>query len=76
MKRTYMAIDNIPTIITCACIVHNCEVHSERFNDAWFREVDGNAEFPQPTPSHARDGTASRPKQVRDASLLFIIRLI
>ena len=67
-----MTIGNIPTVITCACVLHNiCEVHGETFNNASLREVENNAEFPQPPPSHARDGTASRPKEVRDALMYY-----
>ena len=32
MKRNDMCIDNIPTIVTAACILHNV-VHSETFNE-------------------------------------------
>ena len=32
MKRNDMTIDNILTVITCACILHNiCEFHREIF---------------------------------------------
>ena len=68
MKRNDMCIDNIPAVIKCACILHNvCEIHGDSFNDAWLRDVESNTEFPQPASSSARDGSASRPKQVRDA---------
>ena len=44
MRRNDMCIDNIPTVVTCACILHNvCEIHGESFNDAWLREVEGNS---------------------------------
>ena len=36
MKRNDMSIENIPNIITAACILHNiCEIHNEGFNDSW-----------------------------------------
>ena len=63
MKRNDMKIGTIPTIITCACVLHNiCEVHSE-----WCLAVENKGEFPQPPLSHVRDRTASRPKEVQDA---------
>ena len=54
MKRNDMKIENIPNVITAACILHNiCEVHGETFNDSWLREVEENSSFPQPTSSNA-----------------------
>jgi len=39
-KRLDADIDNIPTIITACCILHNmCEVHGEAFVDNWMDEV-------------------------------------
>ena len=36
-------IDNIPTIITACCILHNtCEVHGDAFVDNWLDEVRKN----------------------------------
>ena len=38
LKRNDMNIDNIPHVITAACVLHNiCEVHYEHFNDAWLQ---------------------------------------
>ena len=46
MKRNDMCIDNIPAVITCACILHNvCELHGDSFNDAWLRDVESNTEY-------------------------------
>ena len=68
MKRNDMCIDNIPTIVTAACISHNvCEVHSETFNESWLQEVEASSAYPQPGSSAARDGSGDGPKQVRDA---------
>ena len=69
MKRNDICI-NIPAVVTCECILHNvCEIHGESFNDAWL-QVEGSMEFPQPSTS-TRDGTSSRPKQVRDALMAY-----
>ena len=68
MKRNDMCIENIPTVITAACILHNvCEIHGETFNESWLREVETSNVYPQPEASIARDGRGDRPKQVRDA---------
>ena len=33
-----MNIDNIPHVITAACVLYNiCDVHHEHFNDAWLQ---------------------------------------
>ena len=54
------------------CVLHNiCKVHGDTFNDAWLRELENNVEFPQPPPSHTRDGGDSRPKQVRDTLMYY-----
>ena len=35
MKRNDMSIENIPNIVTAACILHNvCKIHGESFNEA------------------------------------------
>ena len=42
-KRLDADIDNIPTIITACCILHNmCEVYGELFVDNWLDEVKRN----------------------------------
>ena len=70
MKRNDMNIDNIPHVITAACILHNiCEIHGESFNDAWLREIQPDSSFPQPS-STASDRNSKRPKQVRDALMI------
>ena len=47
MKRNDMCIDNITTIVTATCILHNiCEVHGDNFNEAWL--TDDGSSFPQP----------------------------
>ena len=39
LKRNDIATEDIPTIITACCILHNiCEVHRDEFNDAWLEE--------------------------------------
>ena len=67
-----MCIDNIPTIVTAACILHNvCEIHSETFNESWLQEVESSSAFPEPGSSATRDGSSDRPKQVRDALVTY-----
>ena len=40
MKRNDMNIDNVPCVITAACILHNmCEVHGDTFNELWIEEI-------------------------------------
>ena len=40
MKRNDMHISHIPCVVAAACILHNiCEVHGEKFNDAWLQET-------------------------------------
>ena len=49
MKRNDMHVDNIPVVITAACILHNiCKVHGESFNESWLLEADSGSNFPQP----------------------------
>ena len=63
MKRNDMSIENIPTVITAACILHNiCEIHGEFFNDAWLRKLQANPAFLQPPPGNARNSNSTRSK--------------
>ena len=49
LKRNDMTIDNIPTVITTCCILHNfCEIHGESFNDNWLCDNSGS-DYQQPT---------------------------
>lgn len=71
MKRNDICIDNIPTIVTAACILYNVsEIHNETFNEFWLQEVEASV-FPPPRSSAARDGSGDRPKQVRDAFVTY-----
>ena len=39
LKRNDIATEDIPTVITACCVLHNiCEVHRDEFNDAWLEE--------------------------------------
>ena len=69
MKRNDMRIENVPTVITAACILHNiCEVHNESFNDSWLEDTS----FPQPLSTNARNSNNTRAKQKSTlAHLLF-----
>jgi len=34
-----MIVENVPTVITACCILHNvCEVYCDRFNERWIEE--------------------------------------
>ena len=69
MKRNDMQTHHIPDVIATACILHNmCEVHGERFNDAWLQAMaQSGGDSIDPSTSVCRDGRSERPKQVRDA---------
>ena len=66
MKRNDMHTNHI---IAAAYILHNmCEVHGERFHDAWLQDVArSGSNFSTPPSTVCRDGCNDRPKQVRDA---------
>ena len=68
MKRNDMHTNHIPTVVAAACILHNmCEVHGERFNDAWLQDVVQSGSNYSSPPTVCRDGRNESPKQVRDA---------
>ena len=72
LKRNDMLIENIHTIVTAACILHNiCEIHKETFNESWLQQVEECNGYPQPTCSAARDGNEDGPKKVRDALVVY-----
>ena len=46
-KSNDMNIQNVPTVITACCILHNvCEVHRDRFNESWMEEHSDALEQP------------------------------
>ena len=60
-----MNVNNIPDVITAACILHNiCEVHGEHFNDSWMQNM--NIDYDQPE-TVARDTATGSPQNVRSA---------
>ena len=66
MKRNDMSIENIPNIVTAACIVHNvCKIHGKSYNEAWLHEIQGS-ELQQPNSSSVRDSNGDRPKHIRN----------
>ena len=68
MKRNDMHTQNIPTVITAACVLHNlCEVHGECFNESWLHEAESGSNFPQPSTVTYPGGRSDRPKEIRDA---------
>ena len=65
MKRNDMNIENIPHVITAACILHNiCKVHDEHFNDTWLQNLDGDYDQPETV---ARNTATGPPQNVRNA---------
>ena len=72
MKKNDMSIENIPTVITAACILHNtCKIQGESLNDSWLREIQANPTFPQPPSSNARDNNSTRLKEIRDSLMYY-----
>ena len=58
-----MNIDNIPHVITTACVLHNiCEVH-EHFNDAWLQT---EGEYAEPDTVASRDTPKGLPQDIRN----------
>ena len=42
-----MNIQQIPTVITACCILHNvCEIHGDHFNESWIEEQSDTSEQP------------------------------
>lgn len=65
LKRNDMSIDNIPHVITAACVLHNiCETHHEHFNDAWLQT---EGEYTQPDSVASRDTATGLPQDIRNA---------
>ena len=64
-KRNDMNIDNIPHVITAACVLHNiCEVHHEHRNDVWLQPGE---EYAQPDAVLTRDASTGLPQDIRNA---------
>ena len=59
-----MHTNHISNIIAAACILYNmCEVHGERFNNAWLQDVaKSGSNFSTPPSTACRDGCNDRPK--------------
>ena len=66
LKRNDMSIENIPNVITAACVLHNiCEIHREHFNDAWLQTSE---EYTQPSATvRSRDPPTGPPQDIRNA---------
>ena len=65
LKRNDMNINNIPHVITAACLLHNiCEIHREHYNDAWLQIGEEHA---QPDPAASRDTPSGLPQDIRNA---------
>ena len=40
LKRNDAATEDVPTIISACCVLHNiCEVHKEQFDEMWMEEL-------------------------------------
>jgi len=60
MKRNDMLVENVPTIIAAACVLHKiCEVHNEMFDDSWLMNDDT---LSQPEVGNQHSGSSQRPK--------------
>jgi len=58
-----MNVDNIPHVITAACILHNIwEVHGEHFNGTWLQNMDSDYDQPETVD---RDTATGPPQNVR-----------
>ena len=69
LKRNDMNIDNIPHVITAACVLHNmCEVHHEQFNDAWLQT---EGDYTQPDAATSRDTPTGLPQDIRNALMQY-----
>ena len=65
MKKNDMLVENVPTIIAAACVLHNiCEVHNEMFDDSWLMNDDT---LSQPEVGNQHSCGRQRPKQTQDA---------
>ena len=65
MKKNDMLVENVPTIIAAACVLHNiCEVHNEMFDDSWLINDDT---LSQPEVGNQHSCGRQRPKQTQDA---------
>jgi len=50
LKRNEMLVENIPNVITAACVLHNiCEVHHDHFNYSWLQDSNEHAQLDTPT---------------------------
>ena len=67
LKRNEMCVENVPNVITAACVLHNiCETHHEHFNKAWMQS--SNEEYEQPVITVAsRDPPLGLPQDIRNS---------
>ena len=43
-KRTDTEISDLPDLIATSCVLHNlCEIHGERFNEEWLKDLETNS---------------------------------
>ena len=67
LKRNDMHLNNIPVVVTVACVLHNiCEIDGDTFNDSWLSEELSGSNFPQPSTIAHHTILGNRAKQTRD----------
>ena len=50
LKRNDAATEDVPTIISACCVLHNiCEVHKEQFDETWMEELASGVNASSPT---------------------------
>ena len=50
LKRNDTATEDVPTIISACCVLHNiCEVHKEQFDETWMEELASGVNASSPT---------------------------
>ena len=65
-KSNDMIVENVPSVITACCILHNvCEVHGDRFNERWI-EDNGNL-LEQPSSAGTTAVTSGAASTIRNA---------
>ena len=73
MKRNDMTTENIPSVISVCCILHNlCEIHGETF-DSWL-QIQNETDYQQPVSSSptTTSSTSHASHNVRNALMQFL----
>ena len=68
-KSNDMNVDNVPTVITACCILHNmCEIHGDTFNELWMEDVNN---LEQPVSAGTSAVTTDGAKSIRHALVMY-----